>query len=429
MNWNSNSIFDIRIIMVFFYTLGISFIRFSYWLAAAINPKARAFRTGRRDQRKKLRSTFPLNSTAQLVWFHCASLGEFEQGRPVIEALKQWNPSVKILLTFFSPSGYEVRKNYEGADFIFYLPWDTHTNARWFAENIRPALAVFVKYEFWYHYATELHRKKIPLVSISSIFRPEQPFFQSYGVLFRTILKSFDHFFVQNQVSRDLLRSIGINRVTIAGDTRFDRVNQIIQQGGEIPMATRFKNGQKLMVIGSAWPEDMEVLLPFINENKDRLKFIIAPHEISEDFILEIEKGIDARSSRYSKGEAAALEESSVMIVDNVGLLSRLYRYGEFAFVGGAYGAGLHNILEAACYGIPIFFGNKAYNKYQEAVDLVLRGGAFDVENFVELKAKYELMMMHPEQFLLACEVTSQYVKENLGASEKITVYCKKFLS
>ncbi|HWA34902.1 MAG TPA: glycosyltransferase N-terminal domain-containing protein, partial [Cyclobacteriaceae bacterium] len=402
---------------------------FMYWLAAAVNPKAKAFLKGRREQKKKLRSTFPLEAPVRLVWFHCASLGEFEQGRPVIEALKQWNPTIKVLLTFFSPSGYEVRKNYESADFVFYLPWDTRTNARWFAENIRPSLAVFVKYEFWYHYSTELHKNNVPLISISSIFRPEQPFFRPYGALFRSILKSFEHFFVQNQVSRDLLHSIGINRVTIAGDTRFDRVNQIIQQAAEIPIASKFKNGQKLMVIGSAWPEDVDVLLPFINENKDRLKFIIAPHEISEDFIQEIEKGIDARTIRYSKGEGAALEESAVMIVDNVGMLSRLYGYGEFAFVGGAYGAGLHNILEAACYGIPIFFGNKSYSKYQEAVDLVLRGGAFDVANFVELKAKYEMMMMHPEQFLLACEVTSQYVKENLGASEKITGYCKKFLS
>ncbi len=414
--------------MVFFYTLGISLIKFIYWLAAAVNPKAKAFVNGRRDQRKKLLATFPLSTSGPLIWFHCASLGEFEQGRPVMEALKSWNPSIKILLTFFSPSGFEVRKNYDGADFVFYLPWDTHSNAKWFAENIQPAFVVFVKYEFWYHYATELHQKNIPLISISSIFRPDQPFFRPWGALFRTLLKSFDYFFVQNQMSLDLLRSIGINRVTIAGDTRFDRVNQIIQQAGEIPMAARFKNGQKLMVVGSAWPDDMEVLLPFINENKGRMKFIIAPHEIKEDFINEIEKGIDARCVRYSRGHDASLEESAVLIIDNVGHLSRLYRYGEFAFVGGAYGDGLHNILEAACYGIPIFFGNKAYHKFQEAVDLVLRGGAFDVGNFVELKAKYEMMMMHPEQFLLACEVTSQYVKENLGATEKITDYCKKFL-
>ncbi len=415
--------------MVFFYTLGISLLRLVYWIAAAVNPKARTFRDGRRDQKKKLRSTFPLPASTQLVWFHCASLGEFEQGRPVIEALKSSNSSIKILLTFFSPSGYEVRKNYDGADFTFYLPWDTRSNAKWFAENVRPALAVFVKYEFWYHYATELKRKNIPLISISSIFRPEQTFFRSYGGLFRNTLRSFDHFFVQNQLSRDLLLSIGINQVTIAGDTRFDRVNQIIQQAADIPLASKFKNGQKLMVIGSAWPDDMEVLLPFINENKDRLKFIIAPHEITPDFIRDIEEGVDGKTVRYSNGDNASIEDAAVMIIDNVGLLSRLYRYGEFAFVGGAYGDGLHNILEAACYGVPIFFGNKAYHKFQEAVDLVLRGGAFEVANFVELKAKYEMMMMHPEQFLLACEVTSHYVKENLGASAKITGYCKKFLS
>jgi 3-deoxy-D-manno-octulosonic-acid transferase len=428
-NLNSNSIFDDQIDMVLLYSLGIGCIRFFYWIAAAFNPKAKAFVVGRREQRKKLKSAFPLTQPAPLVWFHCASLGEFEQGRPVIEELKAWNPSIKILLTFFSPSGYEVRKNYDLADYIFYLPWDTRAHGRWFAENVRPSLVVFVKYEFWYHYATELQRKKIPLISISSIFRSEQPFFKGYGGVFRTILKSFNHFFVQNQASVELLHSIGIRTVTLAGDTRFDRVNQVITQATEIPVAARFKSGQKLMVVGSAWPDDMEVLFPFINENRNRLKVIVAPHEISEEFIQEIEKAIEGKCVRYSRADSAHLEDAAVLIIDNIGLLSRLYRYGEFAFVGGGYGEGLHNILEAACYGIPIFFGNKAYEKYQEAVDLVFRGGAFEVENFVDLKAKYEMMIQHPEQFLLACEVTSHYVKENLGASAKIVDYCKKFLS
>lgn len=415
--------------MVLLYGFGIGCLRLIYWIAAAFNAKARAFKDGRRDQQKILHDTFPLSPDTRLVWIHCASLGEFEQGRPVIEALKSWNPETKILLTFFSPSGYEVRKDYEQADYVFYLPWDTRRNARWFAANIRPTLAVFVKYEFWYHYATELHRRNIPLISVSSIFRTEQLFFKSYGGFFRSILKRFEHFFVQNQESAELLHSIGIQSVTIAGDTRFDRVNQIILQGGEIPIAKKFKNDQKLMVVGSAWPDDMEVLLPFINENRNRLKFIVAPHEISEDFIRSIEQGIEGKCVRYSKIETSSPEDACVLIIDNVGLLSRLYRYGEFAFVGGAYGDGLHNILEAACYGIPVFFGNKAFQKYQEAVDLVLRGGAFEVANFVELKAKYEMMIQHPEQFLLACEVTRHYVKENLGATTKIVDYCKKFLS
>ena len=414
--------------MVLLYNVGIFLLQFLYWIACWFNPKAMAFRQGRRQQREKLEKTFPLVPTATLVWFHCASLGEFEQGRPVLEALKASKPSIKILLTFFSPSGYEVRKHYEYADFVFYLPWDTRKNAEWFARSVNPALAIFVKYEFWYHYSTELNKRSIPLISISSIFRPGQIFFKPYGSLFRSMLKCFDHFFVQNQQSAALLQSVGITNITLSGDTRFDRVHQITQQAEEIPIVQRFKDGQKIMVVGSAWPEDMEVLFPFINENKNRLKFIIAPHEITESFLRDIEKLIDVKSVRYSKANDSSIQDASVLIIDNIGILSRLYRYGEFSFIGGAFGQGLHNILEAACYGLPIFFGNKAYQKYQEAVDLVFRGGAFEVGNFMELKSKYEMMINHPETFLLACDVTRHYVLENLGATNKIVDYCNKSL-
>ncbi|NOT75944.1 MAG: 3-deoxy-D-manno-octulosonic acid transferase [Cyclobacteriaceae bacterium] len=415
--------------MVLLYNFGIRFLSSAYWLASWFNPKAKAFREGRIRQSDKLKQTFPSNSQDKWVWFHCASLGEFEQGRPVMEALKVWNPSLKILLTFFSPSGYEVRKNYATADAVFYLPWDTKKNARWFAENVKPSLVVFVKYEFWYHYSEQLNKKNIPLISIASIFRQDQSFFQSYGSFFRKMLGYFNHFFVQNEESVTLLKSIGIQSVTLGGDTRFDRVHQIIQQSEEIAIAKQFKDGQKLMVIGSAWPDDMDVLYPFINENKDRLKFIIAPHEISEEFLSTIEKSIDGKTVRFSKAGNASLPEVSVLIIDNIGMLSRLYNYGEFAYVGGAFGEGLHNILEAACYGIPVFFGNKKYQKYQEAVDLVFRGGAFEVGDFTQLKSKYEMMISHPETFLLACEVTRQYVLENLGATSRIVNYSKKYLS
>ncbi len=413
--------------MVTLYNLGISLLRILYWIASWFNPKAKAFRKGRLQQKEILKKAFSRNTSDQWVWIHCASLGEFEQGRPVIEALKRSTPSAKVLLTFFSPSGYEVRKDYELADEVFYLPWDTRSNAKWFAHNVRPSLVIFVKYEFWYHYSAELHKRKIPLISISSIFRKDQIFFQPYGSLFRKLLGNFDHFFVQNEESLTLLASLNINNATKSGDTRFDRVQQITQQATEIPLAKQFKDEQKLMVIGSAWPDDMEVLIPFINENKNRLKFIIAPHEITEEFITSIEKSIDGKSIRYSKpGDAP--QDSPVLIIDNIGMLSTLYSYGEFAFVGGAFGDGLHNILEAACYGIPIFFGNKKYQKYQEAVDLVLRGGAFDVADFNDLKSKYELMSNHPETFLLACEVTRQYILENLGATTRIINYSKKYL-
>jgi len=276
--------------MVLLYDFGILLLRFVYWIAAWFNQKAKLFRSGRQQQAEALKKKFPHPASEKWVWMHCASLGEFEQGRPIMESLKLWDPSVKILLTFFSPSGYEVRKNYEAADAVFYLPWDTQRNARWFAENIRPSLVIFVKYEFWYHYSEELYKKSIPLISISSIFRSEQIFFKSYGSLFRQMLSYFTHFFVQNDGSVQLLHSIGLKNVSLCGDTRFDRVNQIIQQAGEIPVAQQFKDNQKLMVIGSAWPDDMEVLYPFINENAGRLKFIIAPHEITDDFMASIEK-------------------------------------------------------------------------------------------------------------------------------------------
>lgn len=407
--------------MVFLYNSSIFLLRVGIWVAAFFNDKARMFYNGRRGLMPKIEKDFQSN-TDPVIWIHCASLGEFEQGRPVIERLKEELPQIRILLTFFSPSGYEVRKNYSEADFIYYLPLDTASKARQFVALTKPSLAVFVKYEFWYHFTSQLRKQKIPLVSISAIFRPEQIYFKSYGSFYQRILKNFTHFFVQNDTSLRLLQSIGLTNVTRAGDTRFDRVNQIVKRGEKIPLAETFKNNQRLMVVGSCWPEDMDVLAPFVNEN--RLKFIIAPHEISESALENLERLLQVRYVRYSEAQHVALEEFSVLIIDNVGMLSRLYRYGEFAYVGGAFGAGLHNILEAACYGVPIFFGNKNFEKFQEATDLINRGGAFEVSDYTDLKSKYEMLNI-PESFLLACEVTRQYVQENLGATEKIMSYCR----
>lgn len=410
--------------MVVFYNLSIWLVTLLAKLLSLFNQKIRLFVAGRHDLLPRVRDAF-MGINAPVIWVHCASLGEFEQGRPVIEALKKENSDIKILLTFFSPSGYEVRKNYSGADFIFYLPWDTPRQAAKFIQITNPRIAVFVKYEFWYHYTRVLKQQNIPILSISSIFRDDQLFFQSYGGFYRSILKKFSHFFVQNDNSVKLLNSIGIRNVERAGDTRFDRVYEIVKQGEEIPIAKQFKNEQKVFVVGSCWREDLDVLVPLIND--ERLKFILAPHEISEDFISEIERSLQVRSVRYSKAQGQKLDEYTVLIIDNIGLLSRLYRYGEFAYVGGAFGKGLHNILEAACYGVPILFGNKNFQKFQEAVDLINRGGAFEVSDYTDLKAKYEMLNI-PENFLLACEVTQQYVKENLGATNRIVQHCKKIL-
>lgn len=408
------------------YSLSIQLLQLIYSLAALFNAKARLFVDGRKKLFERLQNTLSENKNP-IIWVHCASLGEFEQGRPIMEAFKRKYPAHKILLTFFSPSGYEVRKNYSGADYVFYLPWDTSYHAKQFIQISKPVLAIFIKYEFWYHYSTELKRNSIPLISASCIFRPSQIFFQWYGSLSRKTLKNVSYFFTQNSVSIDLLKQIGITNAMVAGDTRFDRVFAITQNTESIDIAHRFKGNEKLFVVGSLWQEDLEVLAPFINEHKNTLKFIIAPHEITEGFLNEIEASIDAKTIRFSKA-SQNLNSYSVLLIDNVGMLSRLYNYGEFAFVGGAYGKGLHNILEAACYGIPIFFGNLNYEKFQEARELIMRGGAFAVADYSDLKAQYEIMINHPETFLLACEVTKSYVKENLGATEKIVKYCDKFL-
>jgi 3-deoxy-D-manno-octulosonic-acid transferase len=410
--------------MTILYNFSIFTLSLLVKVASLFHPKAKTFVTGRKGILKKI-ALSTANLTSPVVWVHCASLGEFEQGRPVIEAIRKDFPKVTIFLTFFSPSGFEVRKNYPLADAVAYLPWDTRRNARKLISTIKPALAIFVKYEFWYHYSQELKRQQIPLLSISSIFRKDQIYFHGLGSFYRKILRNFAFLFVQNQESVSLLHSINIRNCSQAGDTRFDRVNDILLRGEPLPIVQGFKNDQKLMVVGSSWPEDLDVLIPFINEN--RLKFIIAPHEISEDGISEFEKALQVRSIRYSQANDKALDEYSVLIMDNIGMLSRLYRYGEFAYVGGSFGKGLHNILEAACYGVPILFGNKNYEKFQEAIDLINRGGAFAVSDYPDLKEKYEMLNV-PESFLLACEVTRQYVEENLGATEKIMGYCRQVL-
>lgn len=404
-------------ILLFFFTAGVRIVSF-------FHPKARAFVTGRKDVFKKLASAFSSQSSP-VVWVHCASLGEFEQGRPLIELLKQEFPQLKILLTFFSPSGYEVRKNYNLADHVCYLPMDSSANAQRLVAIVKPVFVVFVKYEFWFHFTRELRSSNIPILSISSIFRREQLFFKPYGGFYRRILQAFSFFFVQSEESVRLLRSIGIQQCMLAGDTRFDRVFQVVKNGEELPIVKNFKNQQKTMVVGSCWPEDLDVLAPFINQNT--MKFILAPHEISEHFLTSIENTLGVKSIRYSAVQGKAVDDYQVLIIDNIGMLSRLYRYGEFAYVGGAFGKGLHNILEAACYGVPIFFGNKNYQKFQEALDLINRGGAFEVKDYLDLKQKFELMDM-PESFLLACEVTKSYVMENLGATEKIMRYCRTLL-
>lgn len=410
---------------MFLYNLAIQLFIFGARFASLFNQKARALVSGRKNLLATVQHQLASN-TAPLVWIHCSSLGEFEQGRPIIERLRKDFPAHKILLTFFSPSGYEVRKNYAGADRVFYMPFDTPSNARKWVEVTKPVLAIFVKYEFWYNFTEALKEAHVPLISVSAIFRQEQMFFKSTGRTFRRILKNVSYFFVQNQTSAKLLNDIGITNVTIAGDTRFDRVYEITGSQEKILVAEKFKSDDKVMVAGSVWPEDMEVLVPFINETP--IKFIIAPHEITETILTDIEKNVVGKTVRFSKAvNEEEIVGAKVLLIDNVGMLSKLYRYGEFAFVGGGFGKGLHNILEAACYGIPVFFGNKNYQKFAEANELIMQGGAFEVSEFSDLREKYEMVNM-PENFMLACEVTRNYVLANLGATDKIIQYCRNVL-
>lgn len=414
------------------YNASIRLYRSLVSLAAPFHPKARLAVQGRQGLLEKLQSAFQGN-TAPVAWFHAASLGEFEQGRPVIEAFRQQFPEFKILLTFFSPSGYEVRKNYSGADYIFYLPFDTPANARQFVAIVRPEIAFFIKYEFWYNYLRELHSQQLPILSFSAIFRPDQIFFKPYGGFYRNFLRYFHHLLVQNQESVDLLRSIGLTNVSLAGDTRFDRVKQVADARKEIPVAAAFKADTPLLVVGSAWQADMAVLIPFLNEFQPPLKVIIAPHEIHNEEIERWRRELKPASLRFSETQKTAFDLSAVRVsnilfIDNIGMLSSLYQYGEFAYIGGAFGKGLHNILEAATFGVPLLFGPN-YIKFQEAIDLRLAGSAFPVQDTAELTAAFTRLYTNPDILKQAGDISRNYVARNIGATEKVMEVVKQLFA
>lgn len=394
-------------------------------LISPFNKKAKLWVDGRNNLFDKLKTDAERkhwrSGVTRLAWFHCASLGEFEQGRPVIEAFRKEYPDYKILLTFFSPSGYEIRKNYTGADYIYYLPADTPANAAGFVEIVKPSIAFFVKYEFWKNYLTQLEKRRIPVISFSAIFRPNQVFFKFYGGFYRKLLHQFAHILVQNAQSLELLKSIDIKNTTLAGDTRFDRVKQIVDNRKEIPVVEKFKNSKQIFIVGSAWQADMDVLIPLMNDLKDGTRFIIAPHEIHDAEIEIWRKQLKLRTVLFSDAkETTDLEDHDVLFINNIGMLSSLYQYAEYAFIGGSFGKGLHNILEAATFGMPVFFGNKAYHKFQEATDLIEAGGAFKVENTEELKSLYVGMKADEAYRNKTATICSNYVKDNIGATQKI---------
>ena len=368
----------------------------------------------------------------KIAWFHVASLGEFEQGRPLMERLHKTHPEYKILLTFFSPSGYEVRKNYEGADVVCYMPFDTPGNVKSFLRLAHPELAFFIKYEFWGNYLRQLHRRGVKIYSISSIFRPQQHFFKWWGST--SFLKYFDHLFVQNQESKDLLAKYGITNTTVVGDTRLDRVIEIRNQAKDLPLVEAFKNGHRTFIAGSSWLPDEEIYIPYFAEHKD-WKIVIAPHVISESHLNELRSMLKGRKIVYytdmeERMKAACnnaamldavkkeLQEAEVLIVNCFGKLSSIYRYGDVAIVGGGFGVGIHNVPEAAVYGIPVMFGpnNK---KFREAQQLLMCGGSFEYTDKETFATYMDRFIADPESMAKAGKKAGDYINSNAGASEK----------
>ena len=408
------------------YQVGINAYALLLHGLSPFHAKARKMIAGREHLFSEIKRKLNSN-THPLVWFHCASLGEFEQGRPVLEKITADYPQYKIVLTFFSPSGYEVRKNYAGADFIFYLPLDSPNNARQFLDLVNPALTVFVKYEFWYYYLSELKRRQIPTFSISAIFRPGQLFFKSYVSFYRNLLHCFTHIFTQNKASADLLAAAGINHVTIAGDTRFDRVLQTAVTVKSIPLVEAFKEDKPIFIIGSSWPQDLEVLLPFVQKWADQVKFIIAPHEMHEKEIADLQERLTGRARRFSQAAIQSPENFTVLIIDNIGMLGSLYAYGDYAYIGGAFGKGLHNTLEAAVFGLPLFFGPN-YQKFQEAIDLVSLEVALPVNNTTELDAAFSRIFADTSLYQTKAAQAKNYVKKQAGATNIILKHVQPWL-
>ncbi|CAM1359694.1 3-deoxy-D-manno-octulosonic acid transferase [Tenacibaculum soleae] len=412
--------------MKFLYNLLLFKATLSLPIIALFNKKIKLFYNGRKETFNKLST---INKTDKVIWFHAASLGEFEQGRPIIEKLKQQYKQHKIVVTFFSPSGYEIRKNYPLADVICYLPLDTKSNVKKFINQVHPEIAIIIKYEFWPNLLSELKKQQIKTILISGIFRKKQSFFKWYGNFMRNKLHAFDYFFVQNKNSKKLLSSININNATIAGDTRFDRVYDILQQNNELDFIAAFKNNNYTVVAGSTWKEDENFLVNYINNHASgNEKFIIAPHNINPKQIKELQQSITKKTILYSDKEATDLSKYQVFIIDTIGLLTKIYSYADVAYVGGGLKTGLHNILEPATFGVPIIFGGNKYKKFQEAIDLLALGGVTIVTKNDEISSIFTTLKTNDDLRVKQGNINQQYITDNLGATKKIMDYLKKTL-
>lgn len=390
-------------------------------LATLFHKKAKRMVRGQRQTFDILREKIDRN--ASYIWFHASSLGEFEQGRPLMEQLRRDYPHYKILLTFFSPSGYEVRKDYAGADAVCYLPFDTKGRVRQFLDLTRPVMAVFIKYEFWANYLKELNRRRVPTFLVSAIFRKDQLFFKPYGAGYRNVLTCFTRLFVQDEDSQRLLADYGIRNVSVCGDTRFDRVTDVLRNAKPVPFIERFVapatgSDRVVLVAGSSWPPDEAIFIDYFNAHPE-MKLIIAPHEIHEEHIQAIEASLRRPSVRLSRAAGADAEQTDCVIVDCFGLLSSVYRYGTAAYIGGGFGAGIHNVLEAAVYGMPVVFGPR-YHKFKEACDLIAAGGAFCIDGKEAFAVRMDEWLACPEKRKEAGEKAGKMVADAIGATKKV---------
>lgn len=407
--------------MVVLYYIAVKCYGLAILTAAIFHAKARLWVTGRIRWRQQIKSS--LIPGESRILFHCASLGEFEQGKPVLEALKQNYPTHKIVLTFFSPSGYEVRKKDPLADYVFYLPLDGPWNARDFIDLVNPTMVFFVKYDFWHFFIKEFKTRKIPIYFVSSIFRPTQIFFQPLMTFFDKMLRRVTHFFVQNQSSLELLYNRGIPQVSVTGDTRFDRVYQNCMQLNAVPEIENFKESKKLLVAGSTWPNDEKLLIRLFDSIRNECKMIVVPHEITEYRIQQMLKKFGGNVVRYSTWDKKDFTPE-ILIIDNVGMLSAIYKSGDFAYVGGGFGKGIHNILEAAVFGIPVFFGPK-FKKFREANDLLHWKSAISIRNETELINRFAEIMNDEKRLLKIKDINERYINNNKGSTELIISFLK----
>ncbi len=409
------------------YNLALYLYLFAVKTAALFWDKPRRMVQGYRKVFKKLKDN--IDPTAQYIWFHASSLGEFEQGRPLIESIKKDYPNYKILLTFFSPSGYEVQEHYEYADLVTYLPFDTPRNVRRFMQLVHPTMVFFIKYEFWKNYLTALHNEGIPTYSVSSIFRPRQIFFRWYARKYSKVLHTFTTLFVQNEESKRLLANIGVNNVMVVGDTRFDRVLEIRNQAKDLPMVEKFKGDNPMVIVGSSWPSDEEIYIPYFNEYHKEYKLVIAPHVVEESRLQEIENRLKLKSVRYSRASEAELVEARCLIIDCYKMLSSIYRYADFACIGGGFiSSGIHNVLEAAVYGVGTVFGpiNK---KFLEAQQLMGIKGSYEFKDYNDFAQIMNEFLASPQKMAEAGAISKQYVYGNAGTTEKILAYLQPMLS